>query len=52
MLVEKRENVLWADIYWNDLSAETQAELLNLIGDNGNYDVFPIVSVNISHEGG
>ena len=50
MIVEERNGILWADIYWNDLSAKAQVELLKLIGDNGNYDVFPIASINISLE--
>jgi hypothetical protein len=48
MIIQKRDGILWADIFWEDLSTETQTELLNLMGDNGNFDVFPIVSVNIS----
>ena len=50
MLIEERDDTLWADIFWDDLSAETQTELLNLIGDNGNYDVFPLASINVSQE--
>jgi hypothetical protein len=50
MKVEQRNGELWADIYWDDLSAETQAELLDLMGDNGNFDVFPIASINLSSE--
>jgi hypothetical protein len=48
--VEERDGVLWADIYWNDLTTETQAELFKLMGDNGNYDVFPIGTINVSPE--
>ena len=38
----------YANLFWDDLSAKTQNELLNLIGDNGNYDVFPIAMINVS----
>ena len=30
------------EIYWNDPTPEKQAELLDLFGDNNNWDVFPI----------
>ena len=50
MIIERREGITWADLYWDDLSAEAQNELLNLMGDNGNYDLFPLASVNISPE--
>lgn len=33
------------EIYWNDLSSEKQEEILELLGDNGNYDVFPIAKL-------
>ena len=48
MTVEKRDGILWADLFWVDLSEKAQAELLALMGDNGNFDVFPIASINIS----
>ena len=32
-------------IYWDDLKPEKQQELLEAWGDNGNYDVIPIVSL-------
>ena len=35
------------EIYWNDLTPEKQAELLNLFGDNNNWDVFPICAFEI-----
>lgn len=50
MVIEKRDDTLWADIFWEDLSTEAQTELSKYMGDNGNYDVFPIFSVSISHE--
>ena len=45
-----RDGNLWVDIFWDDLSKETQTELLKHMGDNGNYDVYPIVSINITPE--
>lgn len=35
------------EIYWNDLTAEKQKEILELLGDNGNWDVFPIATLDI-----
>lgn len=34
------------EIYWNDLTSEKQQELLEALdGEDGNYDVFPIVTL-------
>ena len=30
------------EIYWDDLKPEKQAEILKLLGENGNWDVFPM----------
>lgn len=32
------------EIYWDDLTESKQNEILEAIGDNGNYDVFPSLS--------
>ncbi len=37
-------------IYWDDLTAEKQAEILAAFGENCNYDVFPIVEIQITEE--
>ena len=37
-------------IYWNDLTREKQQELLNALGDNGNYDVFPIATIEVEND--
>ena len=50
MNIEERDDILWADIFWNDLSGETRKELLSLMDGNGNFDVFPIASINVSRE--
>lgn len=34
------------EIYFQDLSKEKQDEILELLGENGNYDVFPIATIN------
>ena len=46
----KEENKMTIEIYWNDLTEEKQQELLNLLGDNQNWDVFPIAEIEIEEE--
>lgn len=38
------------EIYWDDLKESTQKKLLELMGDNGNFDVIPIVTIPIEME--
>ena len=33
------------EIYWNDLTQEKQKEILEQLGDNGNFDVIPIAII-------
>ena len=33
------------EIYWDDLTEAKQKEILEFLGDNGNYDVIPIATV-------
>ena len=33
------------EIYWQDLTTEKQKEILEKLGDNGNWDVIPIVQI-------
>ena len=35
------------EFYWNDLVPEKQAEILNLLGDNMNWDVIPFCTMEI-----
>ncbi len=35
------------DIYFDDLSPQKQGEILRLLGENGNYDVFPLASIPV-----
>ena len=35
------------EIYWDDLKPEVQKELLELMVDNGNFDVAPVATVTI-----
>ena len=38
------------EIYFDDLTSEMQEEILQALGDNGNYDVFPIATIEIDTE--
>lgn len=38
------------EIYWGDLREEKQKEILETLGENGNYDVFPIAVLEIEDE--
>lgn len=38
------------EIYWNDLTEKKQKEILELLGDNNNWDVIPIVTFEIEEE--
>ena len=35
------------EIYWDDLTAEKQQEILSIAGDNLNWDVIPIYTIEI-----
>lgn len=39
------------EIYWDDIVPEKQQEILEITnGDNANWDVFPIASIDIEEE--
>lgn len=39
------------EIYWQDLTEKAQKELLEFLdGDNGNYDVFPIATLEVEDD--
>jgi len=39
------------EIYWNDLTPDTQQRLREFLGgDNGNYDIFPIATLQIEED--
>ena len=38
------------EIYLRDLKEEKQKEIIKALGDNGNYDVFPIAEIMIDKE--
>lgn len=37
-------------IYWSDLTLSKQKEIIELLGDNGNYDVFPLTIIEYEEE--
>lgn len=38
------------EIYWQDLTPAKQREILQTFGENGNWDVFPIATLDVSTE--
>lgn len=38
------------EIYWDDLTPEKQAEILEIIGDNCNFDMLPICTIEVDPE--
>ena len=38
------------EIFWDDLNQEAQDTIEELLGDNGNYDAFPIATIRIQED--
>ena len=38
------------EIFWDDLTVQKQNEILEALGENGNYDVIPIATIYIPEE--
>lgn len=38
------------EIFFDDLTPEKQAEILTMLGNNGNFDVFPIAVIPIGED--
>ena len=45
MIVEYHENRKVIQLFWDDLSSSAKERLLELLGDNGNFDVFPLAEL-------
>jgi len=50
MIVVYHENRKVIQLYWDDLSSSAKERLLELFGDNGNYDVFPLAELVFENE--
>ena len=50
MIVVYHESRKVIQLYWDDLSSSAKERLLELLGDNGNYDVFPLAELVIENE--
>ena len=49
-ILKEINNMKTIEIYLQDLTAEKQAEIHETLGDNGNYDVFPIATLEFEDE--
>ena len=38
------------EIFWQDLIQAKQSEILQMLGENGNWDVFPIATIDVPTE--
>lgn len=47
---EDDESCEEVSIMWDDLTEKAKAEILRVFGENGNYDVFPIVTLEKQKE--
>ena len=45
MIVVHHENRKVVQLFWDDLSSSAKERLLELLGDNGNFDVFPLAEL-------
>ena len=50
MIVVYHENRKVIQLFWDDLSSSAKERLLELLGGNGNYDVFPLAELVIENE--
>ena len=50
MIVVYHENRKVIQLFWDDLSSDAKERLLELLGDNGNYDVFPLAELVFENE--
>ena len=50
MIVVYHENRKVIQLFWDDLSSSAKERLLELFGDNGNYDVFPLAELVFENE--
>ena len=50
MIVTEYKTTKVISLYWDDLSASAKERLTDILGDNGNYDVFPLAEIEIEKE--
>lgn len=43
------DNECYLELYWDDLTKEAQDKIIEIFGENCNYDVFPIASLQFSN---
>lgn len=49
-LWRKDDNMITIEIYWQDLVPRKQEEIIEKLGDNGNWDAIPIVKLEIEED--
>ena len=50
MIVTEHKKTRVISLYWDDLSPSAKERFIEIFGDNGNYDVFPISEIEIEKE--
>ena len=50
MIVTEYKTTKVISLYWDDLSSPAKERLTEILGDNGNYDVFPLAEIEIEKE--
>ena len=50
MIVTEHKTTKVISLYWDDLSASAKERLIEILGDNGNYDVFPLAEIEFEKE--
>ena len=50
MIVVYHENRKVIQLFWDDLSSSAKERLLELLGENGNYNVFPLAELVFENE--
>lgn len=50
MTIRKETDGMVFEIYIDDLKPEVKAKLVSFLGDNGNFDVFPLAAIGREEE--
>lgn len=50
MTVSKDDRITHVEIFWGDLTPDAQRLLQEVLGDNGNYDLIPLVELDFEED--